>query len=157
MIVLFGAEVSFATQNVRAFELEADCATLSHAARRRVALAIARHCVEAFSRGRTPPSADEISSELELPIRLVRSTLSELTAAGLLSEVGRDDRGAVAYQPGRPVDDLTIAGVLGSLDDRGTDAIPMAESGHGERIREVLRGLRETSAKSPDNVRIREL
>ena len=76
LIVLFGAEVSFAHQNVPAYEFAADCASLSHRFKRTVALFITHHCVKAFVQGQSAPTAEDIAQELEIPVRLVRSTPS---------------------------------------------------------------------------------
>ena len=55
LIVLFGAEVSFAHQNVAAYEFAADCASLSHRFKRTVALFITHHCVKAFVHAHSAP------------------------------------------------------------------------------------------------------
>ena len=87
LIVLFGAEVSFAHQNVAAYEFAADCASLSNRFKRTVALFITHHCVKAFVHAQSAPTAEDIAQELEIPIRLVRSTLFELTEAQILAEI----------------------------------------------------------------------
>ncbi|MGZ8452522.1 MAG: YhjD/YihY/BrkB family envelope integrity protein, partial [Candidatus Binatia bacterium] len=115
LIVLFGAEVSFAHQNVAAYEFAADCASLSHRFKRTVALFITQHCVKAFVHAHNAPTAEEIAHELEIPIRLVRSTLFELTEAKILAEIRHGDSDVVAYQPGCPLDQLTVIKVLGAL------------------------------------------
>ncbi|HSQ14094.1 MAG TPA: YihY/virulence factor BrkB family protein, partial [Candidatus Deferrimicrobium sp.] len=102
LIVLFGAEVSFAHQNVAAYEFAADCASLSHRFKRTVALFITQHCVKAFVHAQRAPTAEELAQELEIPIRLARSTLLELTDAKILAEVRASDSELIAYQPGCP-------------------------------------------------------
>ena len=155
--MLFGAEISFARQNVAAFEFEADCSRLSHSFKRIVALVTTHHCVREFIQEKKAPTAEEIAVSLEIPIRLVRSTLFELTEAKVLSEVGTSGQVDVAYQPGCRTDDLTVTKVLNRLDQQGTDVLPMAESDKLERLREVLRGFDEMNEKSPGNLRLQEL
>ncbi len=157
LIVLFGAEISFACQNVGAFEFEADCLKLSHSFKRIVALIITQYCIKEFLEGNKPPIANEISRKLEIPLRLVRTTLFELTEARILSEVYASEREDVGYQPGCRVDDLTITKVLGHLDQQGTDTIPIAESKHLDRLQGILKKFHETNAKSPENIKIQEL
>ena len=127
LIVLFGAEVSFAHQNVAAYEFAADCANLSHRFKRTVALFITQNCVKAFVHAQNAPTAEEIAQELEIPIRLVRSTLFELTEARILAEVRASDSEVVAYQPGCPLDQLTVTKILAALDRHGVDALPLAD------------------------------
>jgi membrane protein len=157
LIVLFGAEISFARQNVAAFEFEADCSKLSHSFRHVVALLIARHCVRAFLDGRKAPTGEEISRELEIPVRLARSTLFELSEAKILSEVVTSDGAGMGYQPGCSLDDLTIGKILRRMDRQGTDAVPIVESQDLERLRDTLKRFEETIEKSPANLRIQDL
>jgi membrane protein len=157
LIVLFGAEISFAQQNVTAFEFEPDRLKLNHAFNRLVALLITHQCVKAFVNAQKAPTAEEISRALEVPIRLTRSVLSELREAKILSEVLVNDHDDIAYQPGCHIDDLTVTRVLGNLDRRGLDAVPIAESKDVEKLREVLRSFAEINEKSAANLRLREI
>jgi membrane protein len=157
LIVLFGAEVSFARQNVSDYEFEADCSKLSHSFKRMVALVIAHHCVKAFLQGQKPPTAQEISRALEIPIRLARSTLFELTEAKILSEVVANEGADFAFQPGCHVDSLTVTKILGRLDRQGLDAIPTGESEKLDRLRDIIKRFDETIEKSPDNLKIQDL
>ena len=157
LIVLFGAEISFACQNVAAFEFEADCSKLSHSFKRIVALTITHHCIKEFLHAQKAPTAQEIAQTLEIPIRLVRSTLFELTEAKILSEVCTSDRVDIAYQPGCRVDDLTVTKIVGNLDRQGMDTVPIAESKSLDRLRDILRGFDEMNEKSPVNLKLQEL
>jgi membrane protein len=157
LIVLFGAEVSFARQNVAAYEFEADCSKLSHSFKRMVALVIAHHCVKAFLDARMAPSGEEISLEHEIPIRLVRSTLFELTEAKILSEVLTSDGATMGYQPGCRLDDLTVAKILRRMDRQGTDSIAIVESENLGKFRETVKRFEETIEKSPANLKLQDL
>jgi len=157
LILLLGAEISFAHQNVSTYEFEQDCLRVSHAFKRMVALTITSLCVKHFLNAEKPATAEDISRELEVPIRLVRSVLSELTEARLLSEVCLDHREDVAYQPARDIDRLTVSVVLEQLDQLGIDALPVAESPGLNRLRETLKRFHDISEQSPVNVRLRDL
>jgi membrane protein len=157
LIVLLGAEISFAHQNVATYEFEQDCLNVSHSFKRMIALMITSLCVKHFLNAEKPSTAEDISRELEVPIRLVRSVLSELSEAKLLSEVCRDHREDVRYQPACDVDRLTLSVVLERLDQQGIDALPIAESTDLDRLRETLRRYHEMTRHSPVNVRLRDL
>ena len=157
LIVLFGAEVSFAHQNVPAYEFAADCASLSHRFKRTVALFITHHCVKAFVQAQSAPTAEDIAQELEIPVRLVRSTLLELTEARILAEIRASDGEMVAYQPGCPLDQLTVTKVLAALDSHGADTLPLAESPSLDRLREITRKFDEILETAPANRKIQDL
>jgi len=93
-----------------------------------LALNISYACVVNFHEGQKAPTASEISHSLEIPIRLVHQIIFDLTEAGVLSEVKIGDSQAIAYQPARDIEDLTIQNVLDRLDRSGIDTIPIAQT-----------------------------
>jgi membrane protein len=157
LIVLFGAEISFAHQNVAAYEFAADCANLSQRFKRTVALFITQHCVKAFVHAQSAPTAEDLAQQLEIPIRLVRSTLFELTEARILAEIRLNDSDVVAYQPGCPLEQLTVTRILAALDLYGADALPLAESPSLEKLHEIARKFDEILETAPANLKIQDL
>jgi membrane protein len=157
LIVLLGAEISFAHQNVATYEFERDCLTVSHSFKRMVALMMTCLCVKNFRNAARPLTADDVSRELEAPIRLIRSVLSELTEARILSEVCSDPREEVAYQPACDIHGLTVAGVVNRLDQQGDTTVPVAESSDFNKLRETVQRFREMIERSPENLRLQDL
>ncbi len=157
LIVLFGAEVSFAEQNVETYEFEADCLKVSHSFRELLSLNIAHLCVKKFRQAEKALSADEVSHELEIPVRLVRQILFELVEARVLSEVKLDDTETMAYQPARDIDDLTITNVLNQLNQQGVNWIPLDNTGDLEKLKGRLMQFQEGIEKSPANVPLKDI
>jgi membrane protein len=157
LVVLFGAEVSFAHQHVATYEFEQDCERASHSFRILVALLIACLCVKRFQVAEAPLAPKDISRELEVPIRLVRSVLSDLTEARVLSEVRFDHGEDVAYQPACDIHRLTVAGVIERLEQRGAATVPIAESPDVQKLREMLKRFRETIEQSSLNLKLQDL
>lgn len=87
LILLLGAEIAFAVQNVQTYEFEPDCLSISHSRRILLSLLIAKLIVKRFCAGESAWDASEISRALEIPIRLVRQILQELVEANILSEI----------------------------------------------------------------------
>ncbi len=157
LIVLFGAEVSFAEQNVETYEFEADCLKVSHSFRDLLSLNIAHLCVKKFCQAEKALSADEVSHELEIPVRLVRQILYELVEARVLSEVKLDDTETMAYQPARDIEDLTITNVLNQLNQQGVNWIPLDNTGDLEKLKGRLMQFQEGIEKSPANVPLKDI
>jgi membrane protein len=157
LIVFFGAEISFAHQNVATYEFEQDCLAVSHSFKRMIALMVTSLCVKNFLKAEKPRTAADISRELEVPIRLVHSVLFELTEARLLSEVYLDHSGDVAYQPACDIHRLTVAGVIERLDQQGVATVPIAESADVQKVRETIKRFREMNEQSSANLRLQDL
>jgi membrane protein len=157
LIVLFGAEVSFATQNVNTFEFEKDCLTASYAFKRLLSLRMVHLMVKRFSNGEEPLDADQIAQRLDTPIRLVHELLYKLGECGLISETVRSEDGTLAYQPGHDPDILTIQSVIETLERWGSDKIPLQTSESLGKISESLEAFNDLLKNSPKNLRLKEI
>ncbi|HPQ43596.1 MAG TPA: YihY/virulence factor BrkB family protein [Syntrophales bacterium] len=157
LIVLFGAEFSFAHQNVDTYEFEPDSLKISGSFKRLLSLQIAHLLVSNFAEGEKPLTAMQISHRLEIPIRLVHQILYELTACGIISDTQTEEYKEPGYQPARDIGTLTIQFVIDSLEDRGTDAIPVAETEEGKTLSEILRSFRNEVARSPSNRLLKDI
>ena len=113
--------------------------------------------VKRFSEGEKPLTLFQIADTLETPIRLVREILSGMIEVGLVAEITRENSHEVAYQPGRPIEQLTIQSVLDLYEKRGERGFPADLSGDAEKIAGHLREISETIERSPANVRLKEI
>jgi membrane protein len=157
LIVLFGAELSYAHQNAELYESELDLNKYSRSLKNLIGLIIACLVVKNFIKGARALSVLDISGSLCLPFTLVKSTLAELCETGILIEVAPDDQANPAYQPARDPGSITAASVIEALEDRGIGAIPMPANEEMERIGGVLKEFRQTLEKSSVNVLLREI
>ena len=157
MIVLFGAEIAFATQNVDTYEFEPDASRVKPLFKRLLALRIANLCIKDFCSGESPRNAEQISRVLEIPIRLVNRILFELVQCGVLSEVNGERETNPGFQPARNAEALTVNYVLRALDGLGTDNIPVERSEELERIQDTLREFSTLVENSEANRLLRDL
>lgn len=156
-IVLFGAEVSFAHQNVETYEFEPDCLSVSRSFKTLLSLLITQRAVKRFSQGEQPSDAAALSHELEIPVRLVRQILYELSESGVLSEVRLGEEKEPAYQPAIDLDKITIKFVIDRLEQRGTSNIPVNKSNELDKLTDCLRQFGETLEKIPANALLKNL
>ncbi len=152
LIVLFGAEISFAHQNVQTYEFEPDCLNVSRNLKRSLSLRVVHLSVKNFSSGSIPLTAEQISEQLEIPIRLLNEILFDLVNAGILVEVKTPDMRVFAYQPARDINCLTIQYVIDALDDYGADSLPVQRTDELEQIEESLKSFHTIIEKSPSNL-----
>ncbi len=157
IIVLFGAEISFAKQHAQEYEFEADTSRASPGLRKLVALQIARLVVHKFGEGDSPLTAATIAAELEQPTRLTRRVLGELVESGVFNEVRIDKTAAPTYVPARDVDQFTISFILEALEARGVNELPLPEGPQNVRLASALEQLRDALRQSPGNRNLKEL
>lgn len=157
MIVLFGAELAFANQNVDTYEYEPDCLKTSLSFRQLAALQIVHRVVRRLAEGLDPLTAEQLSTRLEIPQRLVNHLLSDLVAAGVLAETRTESETEFGFLPARDINGLSIAAVLEALNAKGHDDIPVAETPVRKAIGESLERLRAAAAASPANRLLKDL
>ena len=157
LVVLFGAEVSFAEQHVNMYEFEPDSSKVSFAFKELIVLAVTQACVKKFDLVQGPLNADTIANELEMPTRLVNEIIFNLTRAGVLIEVKVGPNESLAYHPARNINDLTIQQVLNLFKHAGTDNIPVIESKEIHRIKKSLEALNKAAQHSPDNLLLKDI
>jgi len=138
LIVLFGAELSFAVQNVEKYEFEPDTQNLSPFSWRVLVLMVAHLLIKNFSKGEKAMTAENISKQLEIPIRLVREILYTLVDSNILSEVNTQFEKEKAYQPAMDSSLLTISYVLNAIDQRGNNKILAVASIEKNHIIKIL-------------------
>jgi membrane protein len=151
LVVLFGAELSFADQNVDTYEFEPDCLEASTSLRRLITLRIVQLLAVRFRDGQAPMSGSEVSHELGVPIRLVNEVLFELVQAGVLSEVRLESDTERVFQPARSVETLTPVFVMEALAAVGSSDVPIHASPDLERLSGAVGELWGSLEHAPSN------
>jgi membrane protein len=141
-IVLIGAELTFAHQNLDHYRREVLNAPPGAATREAMGLEIALELARAFRDGRPAWTADALAAELDVPVRTVRDLCSELVAAGVASPTGGEREGC--YQLGRAAERVSVQDVLGALRSRPGERPARLEPA----VARVVRQLEEGAAKA---------
>lgn len=157
LIVLLGAEISFAFQNVETYEFEPDSLNISASFKKLLTLRVVNLAVKKFYQAQPPLTEADFSRELDIPIRLVRQILFELVSAGIFSEVVSTSFKDKAYQPARSAEELTIKGVTDILENKGATNIPVLESPELEKLRQSLEEFSRVVKNSSANRLLRDI
>jgi membrane protein len=133
-IVLFGAELAFAHQNLASYRRELRGSSAVPAEREAIALRAALLIARAFDESTPPETADSLAARLGAPIRIVREVLGQLEAAGILSRRG-ESATEEAFQLGQPSSRIRVIDVLAAL--RGKRE-PIGEDPAAELVERLL-------------------
>ncbi|MFW5644278.1 MAG: YhjD/YihY/BrkB family envelope integrity protein [Bacteroidota bacterium] len=157
LIVLLGAEISFAYQNVTKYAMEAESLSISNHNKRILSILIVHYIIKNFEKGEEPPTSEEIGEKLGIPLRLVRDVLFDLTTAKILVETLKDNPKEKGFQPATDINKINLKFVIERLDDIGSDKIVVDESELYKKIEkmydEIFNRLRDSSV----NVTIKDL
>lgn len=144
LVVLFGAEISFAEQNVENYEYEAETTEISYDYKRLLSLYVLHQIVDNFKQDNVPLHSQEISHRLEMPIRLVREILFNLDNAGLISELTTEKDKQMAYQPAFDINHMSVNKVIDALENSGSDKIPVLETEEYADLKLIIEEYRKS-------------
>jgi membrane protein len=137
-IVLLGAEVSYAHQNLARYRREARGGQPQPAEREALGLRVAAEVARAF-RDRLPPAtADGLADALDISVRSVRDVLDDLEQAGIVAPLAGDDRDE-GYHLGRPAEGISLSEVLVAL--RGSRGHAEGPGATGQAVEQTLEDL----------------
>ena len=157
MIVLFGAEIAHANEHYETYGFYPDYSRISFSSKKLLMLRIFHLLIKRFALGEKPSSVQQIADALEIPVRLVKSLLQELSEVGLVVETAGGAKGEVAFQPGRTIENITLRLALDEYEKYGVTRIPDYRSDDAEKIAGHLKDISETIEKSTGNVRLKEI
>lgn len=121
-IVLIGAEIAYAAQNVQNFYFEKETKNVSHRYRYFVSLLIMNILCKRFEKGDGPMTMNEISAEYQFPARLMSWTINRLLEMKLISETHTNSSNELsAYQPAVDINTLTVGYIYKRMFEHGTE------------------------------------
>ena len=121
-ICLFGAQMSYISQNLPSFSFGKETARISRRYHDFFCTVILSAICKRFENEQPPYTAEELSKEHKIPIRLTKNILYELTDIRLLYETFSDDKeGSVRYLPGMDINQLTVGVLIEKLDEAGAE------------------------------------
>ncbi|MDO9155077.1 MAG: YihY/virulence factor BrkB family protein [Paludibacter sp.] len=108
LIVLLGAEISYAAQNKHNYNFEVDTNNISNRYKNYITLYITYLVVKQFENQKPPLSSDQIAKDYKLPIRLANQILSKLVEVSIFIEVFNEHSKKKTYQPALDINKLTV-------------------------------------------------
>ena len=121
-IILFGAELTYAGQNIKNFNFEKDTKNISRRYRDFISILIMSLICKRFEKGEKPYSAEEISLEYKIPIKLTHQILSLLQEINLIHEVAEDTKSEnILFQPSIDINKINIELLLNRIDTNGSE------------------------------------
>ena len=119
-ICLFGAELTYTSQNLDYYDYDASTDDISHRYQMMLSVLLMSRVCRRFADGRKAPTADELREETGIPIRIVNDLLYKLIEARLLIEISSDEKGeASQFVPAESLDNLSVGVLIDRLEAQG--------------------------------------
>lgn len=157
LIVLLGAEISFAYQNASLYEQEAEPLSVSHKHRRVLTLLVTQRIVRNFMEGLPPMNAAEISDNLGIPVRIVRELIYDLLNTKIIVETVSPDVREVSYQPALDPSKITISFIIDTLEEQGQQILFDKETEDLVKLNRIVESFYDDIKNSANNTALKDL
>ena len=157
MIVLTGAEISFAYQNIGNYELESDRDNLSNKIKKILSLLVVHNVTKRFENGEPAANIEQISNQIGIPIRHMNDVMYRLIESNIVSEIASSDSKEIRYQPGLDINRITISYVLNQLEAIGNSEYDARDNKTFHKLIKIQDNFRELIEKSEDNKLVKDL
>lgn len=121
LLMLIGAEISFAIQNNEEFEYEKDIQRMSRRYKDMIMLYLLHLIIERFRHDDKPYTLSELAHTEHLPVRIVSALTSRLVEVGILREIYMEGVEERTFQPAMDVALITKDMVLERINRQGEE------------------------------------
>ena len=121
LLILIGAEMSYAIQNNEQFEYEHDLNRMSRRYKDFIMLYLLSVIIKRFENDEAPLTAHELAIRDHLPIRLVNQLLGRMVETGILRELYVEGEEERTFQPALDTHKISVGMVLGRIDAQGSE------------------------------------
>ena len=156
MIVLLGLEMTYATQNLSTIRQDLRGKRINFASIEFIAVTVLLFVSRRFYMGKPPLGQEELASTLDVPPRLLRTILEELSRLGFVVATTHENDVA-GYQPAKALEKIRMHDVIRGLAVDGSDYNRLRNNCE----RRVVAGLEETllvaEREALDDMTLRDL
>ena len=119
-ICLFGAELSYTSQNLEYYDYDTQTSDISHRYQMMLSALLMGHICRRFANGGKPYTAEELRQLTGIPIRIVNDMVYQLIDARLLIEISSDEKGESSrYVPAESLSNLSLGTMIDRLEAQG--------------------------------------
>jgi len=152
-ICLFGAEMSYISQNISTFNFGKETANISRRFHDFFCTIILSSICKRFATGGRPYTAEALSKEHKIPIRLTKSILYELQDMRLIYETGvggGEKSHDPQYLPGIDIHQLSVGTLLSQLDANGAEDFKIDPGHYSTAWQTLIQARKEFTEKSSE-------
>ncbi len=159
VICLYGAELSYASQNVQNFNFEEDMQNISRQYNDFLTALVASAIFRSFSLQQPAPTTEEVCHSLQLPSKLVGSIISNLSERGIIRETvdvkRKNDQHT--WIPGRDISTYSIASLFDELETFGITDFKYRYSQIYDREWSAIEQMRAAAYQSGSSLLLKDI
>lgn len=156
-IVLFGAQLAYANQNVDHYEMQDNIQNLSTRYKKVISLLIANLVAKGFYSGEKSLNRLQIAQQLDLPVKLASNIINEFVETGIFVEVKTDVDKEVIYQPGVTESKFDVKYIFDTLDKNGINSLPMEDTKELIVVNKLMHELDASMNSNLANIMVKDI
>lgn len=156
-IILFGAEVAHAIQNIELHEQQKDIQKLSPNFKRLLTLYLLQLIVKRFQNEEKPLTAAELSEQLDVPILTTIEIIEDLEMARIIARTKENSDADLAYLPARDTEKLTTLYVIQLLEVNGINTLNICDSPILNQLENAITELMKAGENSDFNFLLKQI
>jgi membrane protein len=157
-ICLFGASLTYAGQNIQNFSFDKDTRNITRRYKDFITVLIMSLIVKRFVNGERAYTAEEISLENHIPIRLTRQTLDLLSSINFVSETPAEKKSEeVRFQPAFDVNQMNVALLFERIDQYGSENFKIDKEEEFSDEWKILERTREEYYERTSKILLKDL
>lgn len=157
LIVLLGAEISFASQNANKYEFELESNTISHNFRIKLSVYITHLIALRFEEEKPALTTSELADELGLPHRVLYTVVNQLIKSKVLIFTTTEDEKVNKIQIAIPLSHLSIYRVIEMINTEGTNELDIIHNSCYDNISDKIESLYNQINSSSDNLLLKDI
>ncbi|RLD67126.1 MAG: hypothetical protein DRI95_05340 [Bacteroidetes bacterium] len=156
-VVLLGAQIAAAFENIKSFGYKKAYPLLSQANKRILSLLVLKKIVIKFKTDEPAPSALNLSEESQLPLLYVSKIVDELSETGLIARVS-NNKMPDTFQPAKDISLMNFAEVIEKLNAHGeAKLLSVTKDKDFESINKIISDFSKTIKDNYSNTLIKDL
>jgi len=157
LIVLYGAELCFVSQNLKDYYYQYDTDKISRRFRDYVVILITKIIVNRFENELPPVSADEISEKHNIPVRLVHESLSQLIEIKVITEIIDEQTAEKAYQPAFDINKISVCLILDRIEKFGSENFNIGKDMGFQQYLNLVNELKDREITTTKNLLVKDI
>lgn len=154
-IMLFGAELSYAYQNLSDYEYRMQQSNMTHNFRRKLTMVVLANIIKEFTGHRAAPTSSDLATKIGVAQFSVREALQNLEKCGVVTRV-KYPNGSFGYLPSYDQSEMRINDLNTILDSEG-----IIDTSHqqrlGDSVNNAFSEIEISAAQSKGNIKIKDL
>lgn len=157
LIILLGAEISYASQNVYNFEFEKDAKNITPRYRNFLTLLITYLIIKRFEAGEEPPTVEDLTKENHIPVRLASNILNQLVDVNIIIEVENDKSKDKTYLPAVDINKISVSYLFEKIELTGSENFKVDIDNRFANIWNKLENIQNQTRLTQGNILIKDL